>query len=144
MTDVLVRIARHSEVEALESGLPVATPNRHREWLSQQDGGSVSYLVAWLGERPVGHGLIHWPGPRDPDVAAVLGECPEIYSLGVSEAFRSRGIGTLLVRALEELASSRGFSRTGLAVALANPGQVRFLLEILEGDAPSDAVVAVA
>ncbi|MGI9591125.1 MAG: GNAT family N-acetyltransferase [Myxococcota bacterium] len=108
----------------------MATPARHREWLSQQDDGAVAYVVAWLGERPVGQGLIHWPGPRNRDLAAALGECPEIYSLGVLEGFRSRGIGSRIVRALEELASTRGCSRAGLAVALANP-EARSLYESL-------------
>ena len=120
MADVAIRLAQRSDLEALESRLPVATPTRHREWLAQQDEGSVAYLVAWVAECPVGHGLIHWPGPRDPGIAASLSECPEIYSLGVPEEFRSRGIGTLLVRSLEKLASGRGFLQTGLAVALEN------------------------
>ena len=120
MPDVAIRVARHEDFEALEAQLPVATPTRHREWLSQQDDGSVAYVVAWLGERPVGQGLVHWPGPRNQGIAAVLGECPEIYSLGVLEGFRSRGIGTRIVGALEELARERGSSRTGLAVALGN------------------------
>lgn len=121
MAEVAVRVAELSDLAVLESELPRPTPTRHREWLSQQDDGSVAYLVASLEERPVGHGLIHWAGARDPEVRALLGECPEIYSLAVVEELQSRGIGTLLVRALEELAGSRGFARTGLAVALENP-----------------------
>lgn len=121
VADVAVRIARRSDLEVLESELPGPTPTRHRQWLSQQDEGSVAYLVAWLEERPVGHGLIHWAGARDAEVRALLGHCPEIYSLAVVEELQSRGIGTRLVRALEELAARRGFARAGLAVALANP-----------------------
>jgi ribosomal protein S18 acetylase RimI-like enzyme len=80
----------------------------------------VTYLVAWREDEPVGHGLIHWPGPRNPNVAEHLPGCPEIFNLGVREALRSQGIGRLIVVQLEELARLRGNHRVGLGVALAN------------------------
>jgi GNAT superfamily N-acetyltransferase len=127
---VRVRQASPQDLSALERELPMATPSRHRECLEMQAEGVITYLVAWCDESPVGHGLIHWPGPREPAVAASLPRCPEIYNLGVREPLRSRGIGTRLVRALERLASERGKRRVGLGVALAN-SRARALYERL-------------
>jgi GNAT superfamily N-acetyltransferase len=117
---VEIRVASAGDLSVLERELPMATPSRHRECLTSQDEGAVTYLVAWLDASPVGHALVHWPGPREPEVAERVPGCPEIYNLGVREAFRSQGVGTALLRRSERLAAARGSRRVGLGVALAN------------------------
>jgi GNAT superfamily N-acetyltransferase len=81
----------------------------------------VTELVAWDGPRPVGSGFIHWKGPRDATIARlVAGGTPEIFRLEVVERYRSRGIGTALVRTLEALAQAEGWIRVGLGVGIGN------------------------
>jgi GNAT superfamily N-acetyltransferase len=116
-----VRAAASEDLAILERGLPLATPSRHRECLAQQAAGRLAYLVAWHEGSPVGHGLLHWPGPRDGGVRAQIPDCPEIFMLGVLAPLRSRGIGGLLLSGLEQLARDAGRARVGLGVALANP-----------------------
>jgi GNAT superfamily N-acetyltransferase len=116
-----IRAAAPADLPVLERELPMATPARHRECLAQQAEGAITYLLAWRGTSPVGHGLVHWSGPRDATIAARLPGCPEIYNLGVTEALRSRGIGGRILAGLEALAAGRGHPRVGLGVALANP-----------------------
>jgi ribosomal protein S18 acetylase RimI-like enzyme len=118
---IRVRIATPEELRVLEQELRLHTPARHRECLAQQAEGRIAYLVAWQDPRPVGHGLLHWPGPRNAAVAEHLPDCPEIFMLGVPEPLRSRGIGRLLIARLEQLAVGRGRRRIGLGVALTNP-----------------------
>src|SRR5262245_4904627 len=120
-----VRTATSADLPVLERELPLNTPTRHRECLGQQDEGRITYVVAWQGHVPAGHGLLHWSGPRNAAVAAQLPDCPEIFMLGVPEPLRSRGIGRLLVARLEQLASDRGKRRIGLGVARTNPAARR-------------------
>lgn len=117
---VQIRTATPEDLSVLECELPLATPTRHRECLAQQAEGRIAYLVAWQGRAPAGHGLIHWPGPRNAAIEEHLPGCPEIFMLGVREPLRSRGIGRLLVAHLEQLATARGKLRIGLGVARAN------------------------
>src|SRR5262245_18481710 len=129
-----VRTATAEDLPVLERELPLNTPTRHRECLAQQDEGRIAYVVAWQGQVPAGHGLLHWPGPRAAAVAAHLPDCPEIFMLGVPEPLRSRGIGRLLVVRLERLASERGKRRIGLGVARTNPDARRLYDRLGYGD----------
>src|SRR5262245_26256499 len=60
-----VRTATSADLPVLERELPLNTPTRHRECLGQQDEGRITYVVAWQGHVPAGHGLLHWSGPRN-------------------------------------------------------------------------------
>ncbi|GAA3782132.1 hypothetical protein GCM10022403_015840 [Streptomyces coacervatus] len=52
----------------------------------------------------------------------VVLDCPEIGGLGVRpEELRSRGIGTQLIGAAEELARERGLYKVGIGVGRDNP-----------------------
>ncbi|AZQ33418.1 GNAT family N-acetyltransferase [Streptomyces cyaneochromogenes] len=79
-------------------------------------------MVAWLEGRPVGHVEIRRIGCDAPAVRTAWPGCPEINGLGVwPEELRSRGIGSALVRAAEDLARERGITVVGLGVAKDNP-----------------------
>ena len=122
---VSIRAAVDSDLEALERQIHLPSPGQHRDQLSQQAAGIVTYLVAWNELRPVGYGLIHWPGPRDPAVASKLSGCPEIFSLTVVETLRGRGIGRQLMASLEQCVRERHLLQVGLGVALENEGALR-------------------
>jgi len=127
---IRVRPATREDLPVLERELPLNTPSRHRESLADQTEERLAYLVAWQGSAPVGHGLIHWPGPRNAAVHQHLPDCPEIFMLGIPESLRSRGIGRALIAGLEQIAADRGKRCIGLGVALTNP-RARSLYERL-------------
>ncbi|NUP19401.1 MAG: GNAT family N-acetyltransferase [Streptomyces sp.] len=94
----------------------------HARRFERQEAGECTYLVAWLDGRPVGHTEMRWTGCADPEVRAACPGCPEIGGLAVwPEELRSRGIGTALVRAAEQLARERGLAVVGVGVAKDNP-----------------------
>lgn len=65
---------------------------------------------------------MRWGGCAAPEVRAARSGCPEINGLGVRpEDLRSRGIGSALIRAAEDLAGQRGFGAIGLGVGTDNP-----------------------
>jgi GNAT superfamily N-acetyltransferase len=102
-------------------GSPGAT-SFHARRFARQERGESTYLVAWLDGRPVGHAEMRWIGCAAAEVRAARPGCPEIGGLGVGpEELRSRGIGTALIRAAEELAAERGITAVGIGVAKDNP-----------------------
>ncbi|MFE9441740.1 GNAT family N-acetyltransferase [Streptomyces sp. NPDC006602] len=91
----------------------------HARRFARQEAGECTYLVAWLDGRPVGHTEMRWLGCAAPDVTV---DCPEIGGLGVwPEELRSRGIGTALIRAAEDLARERRLTTVGIGVGRDNP-----------------------
>ena len=136
-----IRCPGVADLEALARSLPMHTPDRHREGVEEQASGLIHYLIAWQGGEGVGHGMIHWSGPRDAEILARVGPSPEIFNLGVRRDRRSSGVGTVLMAALERSIAERGFRESGLGVALDNP-RARALYDRL-GYTPADAPVYV-
>lgn len=94
---VVRRLADH-EVSAVSAVLGLAR-------LDQGDG---RYLVAWLGEVPVGH------------VHVTDGDPPEMQDLAVRPEYRGRGVGSALIAAAEREATRRGTAKIRLEVSVAN------------------------
>ena len=115
-----IRPIRRADVPAIAKALPAAPYRTHENDLDWQRTGAITELVAWDEAFAVGAGFIHWLGPRDPQIAELLPDCPEIFRLEVVQAYRSKGIGAALVRRLEALARARGLARIGLGVGMAN------------------------
>jgi GNAT superfamily N-acetyltransferase len=116
-----MRIAecREEDVASLVGHLPspyADSTGSHGRRFARQTAGTSTFLVAWLDDRPVGTGEVLWNGCREPEVRAVLADCPEINGLDVAERMRSRGIGTALIRHAERLAAERGRRSIGLGV----------------------------
>ena len=113
--DALVRTLRESDNRALEwSGGPDLRSFYDEQWQRHQ-AGEVCVLVVEWNRFPVGQGAIHWRGkPTHPHI-------PDIQSLRVFDAFRGLGLGSQLLRALENTVRERGFKQVSLAVALDNP-----------------------
>ncbi|MGW5635092.1 GNAT family N-acetyltransferase [Streptomyces sp. NPDC003832] len=94
----------------------------HARRFARQRAGQCTYLVAHLDGRPVGHTEMRWIGCSAPEVRAARPGCPEIGGLAVwPDHLRSRGIGSALVGAAEELARRRGLSAVGIGVGRDNP-----------------------
>ncbi|MGI5424543.1 GNAT family N-acetyltransferase [Streptomyces sp. CA-179760] len=118
-----ITVCRAADVALLDQCIasPGAT-SFHARRFGRQERGASTYLVAWLDGRPVGHTELRWGGCDDAGVRAARPGCPEINALTVWPAtLRSRGIGSALIRAAEELARERGRTAVGLGVADDNP-----------------------
>lgn len=114
-----ITVCRSCDIELLDRhmGSPGAT-SFHARRFARQEAGQSTYLVAWVDGRPVGHTELRWTGCAAPEITA---DCPEIGSLAVwPEELRSRGIGSALVRAAEELARGRGLGVVGIGVGKDN------------------------
>lgn len=129
-----MRIAPCTEADVAELDRAIPSPgvvSTHAVRYARQVAGDGTFLVAWLDGRPVGHGEVLWNGCAAPEVRAACPDCPEVNGLGVwPESLRSRGIGTAIVRAAEDLAVRRGIGRLGLGVGADNP-RARALYERL-------------
>ncbi len=89
--------------------------------------GAQTYLVAWLGEDPVGHAHVAWTETK-------LG-VPEIQDVFVEPRFRRKGVATALSRYAEREAVRRGHARISLSVGIANDTARRLYDRVGYGDA---------
>lgn len=118
--EVEIRGARPSDLDSLVATIREPRAGTHQRDLEKHARGAMLLLVAAANERIVGHALVHWSGPRAPEVAALLPDCPEISNFDVVESLQSRGIGTRMLDAMETLAIERDLPRLGLGVEVTN------------------------
>lgn len=111
-TDLLL-VARHLNFDW-------GQPDKHRERFNRQQKGVVTCLIAWNEKLPAGHVLIEWAGSTDEPMASVLETCPDFQDLWVLPDFRSKGIGSKLLDAAENLAGQREYAQVGLGVSIDN------------------------
>ena len=118
-----VRPLAADDLAQLQKGLPPEHPEAHVRRLGDQRTGRVTYLIAWQGRRAVGHLLVRWGGPTNPELVWRLGrraDHPYVEALFVHPELRSQTVGSQLLGAAERLVRARGFRRVGLAVAVEN------------------------
>ncbi|RDL01427.1 acetyltransferase (GNAT) family protein [Streptomyces sp. HB202] len=90
---------------------------RHADRFDRQEQGLTAFLTAWADDVPVGTAQILWQGCAAPEVQARFPGCPELNGLGIwPPELRSRGIGTALIRAVEERVRAAGHTLIGLGV----------------------------
>ena len=99
---VTVTELQEVDIEEVDRHLPLSR-------LDQQAREGSTYLIAWEGDRPVGHAHIAW----DRTHLAL----PEIQDVFVLPERRRLGIASQLTRAAEEEARSRGWDRISLSVS---------------------------
>ena len=78
--------------------------------------GEASFLAAWIGEDPVGVGMVQWRGCVGAAARSAHPDAVEVNHLHVRDSHRGQGIGTGLIGHAELLASSRGVAQMVLAV----------------------------
>lgn len=105
-------------------------PNRssttHRIRMQLQDEDRSAYLIAWMGEEPIAHGMVIWEGPIGSPKQYIAEPCPYIEDLWVTERYRSQGAGRALVKHMETLALARGHGFLGLSVGVDNYRAIGF------------------
>lgn len=84
-------------------------------YLAEQAAGRRVVQLAWDGDGPVGYGTLAWESDYGPFRAATV---PEINNLVAAAPARGRGVGTMLIRAFEDLARASGRTTIGLGVGL--------------------------
>lgn len=114
-----IRPARLDDMAGLDA-LGARPAGTHRRRLSIQRAGAIVYLVACVDERVVGHLVLSWAGASEWAIRSTITDCPTIIDLLVAQKLRGRGIGTQLLAMAECLATTRGYSRMGLAVGVTN------------------------
>jgi GNAT superfamily N-acetyltransferase len=115
---MIVRQCEERDVATLEQHIPSPGQNRfHEARYERQQRGLSTFLVAYLGDVPVGSGEILWEGCAASEVRERFPDCPEVNGLTVwPPERRSQGIGTTLIRAVEALAVQRGRREIGMGV----------------------------
>lgn len=114
---VTVRSCTESDLDLLLQSWPLPGDVHQSHWLSQETGSST-YLVAWRSAEPLGSVVIRWP------TVGAAGS-PELCHLQVRKQFRCQGVGTLLVRDVEQQVLARGINSLTIAVGLDNPDALR-------------------
>ena len=121
---IAIRVCEAADLATLDECIPWhGVGSVHELRFGWQLEGRSLYLIAWLEGKPVGHVDVHWEGlswRNNEAVKQYTVGCPELNGLGVIEELQSRGIGTKLIAAAEQVIRERGYKRAGLAVDLNN------------------------
>lgn len=88
---------------------------RWNRYLTEQSQGLREVLLADTREAIVAYGSLAWVSQSPSFRKAGI---PEIQDLVVAEAYRNAGLGTRMIRALEERARAAGHLRIGIGVGL--------------------------
>jgi ribosomal protein S18 acetylase RimI-like enzyme len=124
MDGIIIKPLLEEEIGLLEQmneGWPYGRPlELHRQRFDLQRAGEGVYLFAWHERRPVGHVFLRWQSTARPLPAAQRDRRAHVSDLFVTPDYWSRGIGTLLMDALESLAAEQGCLQVGLSVAVDN------------------------
>ncbi|MDT0262025.1 GNAT family N-acetyltransferase [Jatrophihabitans lederbergiae] len=122
--DMDTRACNEHDLVALRNAWPTAD-DVHGAHYTEQREGTATYLVAWQDEEPLGSGLIQWHGPIGMNARAAFPDSVEVNHLQVRPELRGRGVGTVLLKAAEQLAENRGYKLIAVGVALDNPDATR-------------------
>jgi GNAT superfamily N-acetyltransferase len=87
-------------------------------------------LVAWIDDKPVGDAYLWCEPVEEVEVREAYPGVPMLNHLEVAPEFQGQGIGTALIRAVEDAARRRGHERLVLGVGIDNP-QAKRLYERL-------------
>jgi GNAT superfamily N-acetyltransferase len=111
-----IRDARSTDLEGLASIRYADQRAMYRDRLRDAALGHLRFLVAEVGGRVVGFGLLVFSRPATWPDAGTEDHLPGILDLYVAEAHRGRGIGTAIIGRMEALAVDQGCGRLWLSV----------------------------
>jgi GNAT superfamily N-acetyltransferase len=106
-----VRPLSREDLAMVCEALPRRVAWLHEERLTQQEEGHGPYLIAWLGDRAVGHIQLQLPDERDLDAMLEARGAAWAEDLWVVPEARGRWAGPALMRHLEAEARRAGVRR---------------------------------
>ncbi len=116
-----VRPLRSTELNVVAAKLnPARNLATHRSRLRLQDDGMLVYLIAWIGDSPVGHGMLLWEGPTGTPKQHIGKSYPYVEDLWVRDDLRSQGIGARMLAEMTILAIAHGHEAVSLSVGVDN------------------------
>jgi aminoglycoside 3-N-acetyltransferase len=113
---VTIRDADTTDLEGLTAIRFAAHPAIHRDRLGDAASNHLRFLIAEQGGTIVGFGLLVFSCPTRWSDSATIDLLPHIIDLYVAEDHRGRGIGTLIIQRMEELAASAGHDQLFISV----------------------------
>jgi len=132
--DAAGRPSAASTRPAGETDTPVLSavfgPARVAALMARQRRGAGVLLAAWAGGRPVGVAHLREEPPDDPQLRLRLPAMPALEHLEVVPAHRGQGVGTALVRAVEQAARERGHAWLTAGVPTGSSGAARLLARL--------------
>ncbi len=114
MAELTIRQIEKSDLDKMDCTFKSEFGRTHADDLYNQSMSDISFFVAWLNDKPVGHALVRWLGPREEAVRKDYPDCPEIYRLKVLKKFREQGIATAIIKRCENEALKRECMLIGL------------------------------
>ncbi len=123
---VEIRPISKRDIDMVVSKLnPMRSAATHRGRLRTQNEGKLTYLIAWKGGTPIGHGQIIWDGPLGSPKQHLDSQCPYIEDLWVVEEARSQGVGAAIIARMEAIAREKEYRRLGLSVGVENTPAIK-------------------
>ena len=124
MDGLEVRPIVESDMDLLRASFDEGTPEQPEGGLAKQRDGTGDFLIAFLQGEPAGYLALSWDAdPHAP--VAWQGNVANLSDFVVLERFRSRGIGTEMLRVAEATALRQGFRWLALGVGIENDGARR-------------------
>jgi GNAT superfamily N-acetyltransferase len=115
---VLVRRLEAPDLEVLNRRLGLWNEREYANRLVAQQRGQLVQAVAWLGEVPVGRGMVLFPEHDEFSTSAIREGCAEVRDVFVARPRRRLGAATDIMATLEDAVREQGMRRVGLSVAL--------------------------
>ncbi len=120
LTAISIRPVRMTDLPAVGRDLASEGTTKHRRRFERQQRGEGLYLIAWDGPRPIGHVFVEWQSEPFGPPELELHTAPYFLDFYVLPEYRSRGVGSLVLDALERACRERGYRRLYCAVAAGN------------------------
>jgi ribosomal protein S18 acetylase RimI-like enzyme len=119
MDGLEIRPIVETDLALLAATFDEGTPEQPEDGLARRREGSGDFVIAFLDGVPVGYLALYWEAePNAPP--EWHGTVPNLSAFIVLEKYRSRGIGTEMMRDAERLTRQAGFLRLGLGVGVDN------------------------
>ncbi len=116
-----VRVARRLDLtELLALRFSAGLPGKHEVRLDRQTRGEAAYILAVREGRIIGHLLIKWDCPEEPEIQRLVASCAEIEDFVVDPELTGQGVGSTMLEYAAGCCRQRSESRLGLAVGNEN------------------------
>lgn len=118
LKELIVRDARSEDLDTLATLRHSKTI--HSDRLRDAEGKYLRYLVTEYKEQIVGFGLLVF---KQPPTWPKVEKLPQMLDIFIKEDFRSRGIGTFLIRTMENMIMKKNYKELFVQVEPKNNAQ---------------------